>query len=422
MCVVVFATTHLNNSSVVYKYSLFMTVNYSKMKSGIAELGELVYETIFRAPSFKNVHDELLDNVIPAIKKSDKKRVLVMGIGPSGSPYNTVPDRFKNLFKGDGFKLVFLDYSPKIIASCFSRYNELRVIGEDGLDAQIIAKEKDAECIADKIGERGHKADIKTEMNGLEGRLTFFQHDLRDPLPEELGKFDVIESTFTLHHAAQYVQTLAARLKEIYDMLDEDGVFHWGTGFCDMSHSEKKVMRIGQEAAKAAGYPVVLIDKRADYPYKLTFGSDDEVEIEKYDGSLEESECVVIDNEGIVHVPRRFIKNSNFLGYEGDFPLIDRDENEDKTHLLKPVKNFYVPTNTEIARLKSIDPELVRLAAEADNSEKLKALKGLDEFYRSEGEALELLYSAGFKRVVVKRPNSDGRGFDQLVNILAYKK
>ncbi len=81
-----FATTHLNNGSVVYKYSLFMTVNYSKMKSGIAEIGELVYETIFRAPSFKNVHDELLDNVVPAIEGSDKKRVLVMGIGPSGNP------------------------------------------------------------------------------------------------------------------------------------------------------------------------------------------------------------------------------------------------------------------------------------------------------------------------------------------------
>jgi SAM-dependent methyltransferase len=418
----VITTTHLNNGSVVYKYSLFINANYPKMKSGIAELGELVYETIFSAPSFKNVHDELLDNVIPAIKGSTPRRVLVMGIGPSGSPYNTVPDRFKRLFQGDGFKLVFLDYSPKIIASCFSRYNELRVIGEEGLDAQIVANEKDADCIAKKIRRNGHKADIKTEMNGLEGRLTFFQHDLRDPLPQELGKFDVIESTFTLHHAAQYVQTLAGRLKEIYDMLDEDGVFHWGTGFCDMSHSEKKVMRIGQEAAKTAGYPVVLIDKRDCYPYRLTFTSADEVEIEKYDGSLNEAEHITIDKKGIVHIPRSFINNLNFLGYDGDFPLIDQDENEDKAYLLKPVENFYVPTNIEIARLKSRDPELVRLAVEADKGEKLKALKGLDEYYRSEGEALELLYSAGFKRVVVKRPNLDGRGFDQLVNILAYKK
>jgi SAM-dependent methyltransferase len=393
------------------------------MKSGIAELGEQVYEAIFSAPSFKNVHDELLDNILPAIKKSDKKRVLVMGIGPSGSPYNTVPDKFKKLFKGSRFKLVFLDYSPKIIASCFSRYNESRIVSEEGLDAQIIAKEDDVECIRKKIAGRGHRADIKTEINGLEGKLTYFQHDLRNPLPKELGKFDIIESTFTLHHAAQYTEILAARLKEIYDMLDKDGVFHWGTGFCDMGYSEKKVIRIGQEAVKNAGYPVVLIDKRSDYPYKLTFNSNDEAEIEKYDGSLNEAEHITIDNEGIVHVPERFINDSNFLGYPGSsFPLIDKDENEDKAHLLKPVRAFYVPTNLEIARLKSIDPELVSMAVSADKNEKLRALKGLDEYYRSEGEALELLYSAGFKRVVVKRPNSDSKGFDQLVNILAYKK
>ncbi|MBW2981518.1 class I SAM-dependent methyltransferase [Candidatus Woesearchaeota archaeon] len=393
------------------------------MKSGIAELGELVYETIFRAPSFKNVHDELLDNVLPAVKGSDKKRVLVMGIGPSGSPYNTVPDKFRNLFKDSRFKLVFLDYSPKILASCFSRYNELRIIGEEGLEAQIIANERDADCIKKKLKKNSYKADIKTEMDGLEDKLTFFQHDLRDPLPQELGKFDVIESTFTLHHAAQYVGVLADRLKEIYDMLDENGVFHWGTGFCDMSYSEKKVIRIGQEAASIKGYPVVLIDKRADYPYKLTFSSDDEVKIEKYDISLKESEHITIDNKGLVHIPERFLNNSSFFGYWGaSFPLIDENEKEDKAYLLKPVKSFYIPTNIEIARLRSIDPELVSMAVEADKGEKSKALKGLDEYYRSEGEALELLYSAGFKRVVVKRPNSDGKGFDQLVNILAYKK
>ena len=61
------------------------------------------------------------------------------------------------------------------------------------------------------------------------------------------------------------------------------------------------------------------------------------------------------------------------------------------------------------------------MAVKADLDEKFNALKGLAEYYRSEKEALRLLQDSGFGRIEVKRSNQDGKGFEDLVNILAYK-
>ena len=397
----------------------------------IAEAGELIYNIIFSAPSLSNVYDELLLTVTDNIFFSEKKRMLVMGTGPSGSPYHLVPFKMKKFFKNS--KVVFIDYSPNVIASCFARYNELRIIGDNGLESQVIASDDDFENLSKMIKDKGFNAYIKPKSelkeSYLENKITFLQHDLRDPIPEELGKFDAIDSTFTLHHIAQYRQVLIDRLRQInYDLLDKRGLFHWGTGLCDMGYSEKKIHKIGENASKASKTFVTLVDNRQpEYPYEMqcimepySFG------IKKSANSGDKENQVTIDEKGIVYVPAKLVKEEKFMGYtkKGDFfkfPLIDPEKEEDQEALIRPVQEFYIPTNIEISKIKSYDPEMVKKAVEADRAERLNAEKGLREYYLSEEDALRFLRMAGFEDIRVARPNKDKNAFDGLVNILSYK-
>ena len=402
-------------------------------KQEIAELGEAVYNTIFSIPSFANVHTELLANILPAVENSSLKRLLVMGIGPSGLPYYNVPDNFKGLFKNKQFKAVFLDYSIDILASCFAKYNKTGIIGKKGLNSQIIVSDKNVYNISSILKSTGLYPSIKPKSEfkekDLENKLTFFQHDLREPLPRVLGSFDVIESSFTLHHVAQYTETLAARLKEVYTVLDKNGLFHLGEGFCDMGYSEKKIKRIGEDIMESLGYPITLIDKRqANYVYKLTFEPGKEPKLEKVcESALDPSNQIIIDADGLAHFPGKFInissakKNDN---YSLKFPLISPESKEDQDSLIKPVHDFYAPTNKEIAALapsNKTSPELIQIAVQADLDELHNAERGLAEYYRSEKDALNLLSTAGFNKIIIKRPNDGNKGFKDLVNILCYK-
>jgi hypothetical protein len=397
----------------------------------IAEAGELIYNIIFSAPSLSNVYDELLLTVADKIFFSEKRRLLVMGTGPSGSPYHLVPFKMKKFFKNS--KVVFLDYSPNVIASCFARYNELGIIGDNGLESQVIASDDDFENISKMIKDRGFNADIKPKSelkeSDLEGKITFLQHDLRDPIPKELGKFDAVDSTFTLHHVAQYRHVLIDRLNEINcNLLDKRGLFHWGTGLCDMGYSEKKIQKIAENASKAAKTFVTLIDNRqSEYPYEIkSIMEPYSFDVKKAANSGDKENQITIDENGIVYVPAKLVKEDIFMGYarNGDFfefPLIDPEKEEDQEALIRHVQEFYIPTNIEISKIKSYDPEMVKKAVEADRDERINAEKGLREYYLSEEDAFRFLEKAGFEDIRVARPNKDKNAFEGLVNILSYK-
>ncbi len=411
-------------------------------KKDVAEFGEQIYEAIFSIDSFKKLHERLLEGVMSHIEASQDKRLLVIGTGPSGSPYNTIPDKFKNAFKStdsNNYKAVFLDSSLDVMTSCLNRYEKLGIIGGNGLEAQIIAEDADIGYLTKKLEDISTTVDIipKSEFTEeqLEQKLTFFQHDLRDPIPKKLGKFDAIESSFCLHHAAQYVKTLGERIKDITDLLRQGGIFHWGTGFADMSYSEKKIMAIGKEASRTKAYPIVLVDKRQkEYPYILRFSEGELKSIRKYERELPFQKQIVIESNGLVKVPQELAEECNFInhGYAmaGEhyiFPLINPQNSKDYEGLISHVQAFYRPTGKEIARLKTgeewndkLDNNLKDAAIKADIDEEENAKKGLVEYYMPKGIVLNLLKQAKFDKIEVEHPNKDN-GFKDLVNIFCYK-
>lgn len=431
----------------------------------VAKVGGTIYDVIFSASSFINVHNELLNTVLPFLKASERKRMLVIGPGPIGSPYHRRPSELIDALSGEEQKVVLLDYNPKNIAQCFAEFCERGVIGESGLTPQIIVgNEKSYDDLlktkkgilerkgidfSDYLRQSGLdeknvvsvRTDSDQEVRNLEGTITFMEHDLHDTLPN-MGEFDVIDASYALHHISRYLQIIQARIGEVYDSLREGGLFHVGTGFADMTYSEKKIYSMGEIIRASADLDrLVVLDKRVPKRvYSVVFEAGKEPKV--VDGEMPyDNKPVVIDNEGYVHIPKELAEGNTQLlqGTNYDIeefkvvPLIDPRLREDSEGLIVPVLGFYLPTNVEIQNLepaKVVTGELTEEAIEnakklitsavrEDRYERHNAERGLEEFYMPKGVWMDLL--SRFRSVDIRTPNSGGKGFQDLVNLVAYK-
>jgi hypothetical protein len=223
-----------------------------------------------------------------------------------------------------------------------------------------------------------------------------------------------------------------ARLNEINAMLRPDGMFHAAEGFCDMTYPEQKIYAIGKALLKANRLDgLIIADNRVpSHPYTVTLIPGKKIAVKE--GSTDEDleRQVKIDDNGYVYIPLNLARKCKELKAStlveiGDYivmSLIDEAVEEDITNHIKPVADFYRPVNIEIANMQpreGVSAELIRQTVQVDFEEWCNAKRGLVEYYMSEGVWGKLL--SGFSSFEVKRPNTDGKGFDGLINIVAYK-
>jgi len=400
----------------------------------VANAGGTIYDVIFSAASFVNVHDQLLSLVTDFIGKSPSKRLLVLGPGPLGSPYHRVPETVNSLFAGHESKLVLLDYNPANLAECFIGWHRSGML--DNLDSQVVVSSEESRYALDSNGKVNLSEYLRSinvapedviKVNNpgdLENKVTFMEHDLREPLPN-LGEFDVVDASYALHHIASYVQVLEARVQEVASSLRPNGMFHIGTGFADMSYSEKKIGIIAREIIKEnERSSLTVVDSRNPSVYSVNYGSAGNMGLQ---GEIV-GESIAIDSEGYVFVPEHLkcdkFTSGTHMGISGYnvFPLIDPRNEADVKGLIIPVYDFYFPTNVEIANITPhgvVTPELIQEAVTEDRLERHNAERGLVEYYMPESVWIDLLQE--FEKVDIHRPNSNGKGFEELVNIAAYR-
>jgi SAM-dependent methyltransferase len=101
-------------------------------------------------------------------------------------------------------------------------------------------------------GAEGVAADFSAEMLSIarerfavEGSVTVVEHDLDDPLPASWGTFDVIVSSFAIHHVVD--ERKRALYGEIFDRLDPGGVF------CNLEHTASVTPELHVEFLAAIG-------------------------------------------------------------------------------------------------------------------------------------------------------------------------
>ena len=81
--------------------------------------------------------------------------------------------------------------------------------------------------------------------------ITLIEHDLNDPLPE-LGLFDVILSSFAIHHVSD--QRKQSLYREIYNMLEPGGLF------CDLEHVASPTRKLAEDFYVALGSTIADAD------------------------------------------------------------------------------------------------------------------------------------------------------------------
>lgn len=97
-----------------------------------------------------------------------------------------------------------------------------------------------------------------TMLNKLKERFTdnhridIVEHDIRNPLPKNMGAFDVVVSGFAIHHVTDSRKYDLYR--EIYDMLEPGGVF------CNFEHVSSPTLKLHEKFYKAIGETIVNED------------------------------------------------------------------------------------------------------------------------------------------------------------------
>jgi SAM-dependent methyltransferase len=86
-----------------------------------------------------------------------------------------------------------------------------------------------------------------------EKRVKVINHDIDCPLPSLLGRFDVIVSSFSIHHVDD--QRKNELYKEIWQILDDDGVF------CNLEHVSSPTHTLHEKFFLAMGMTLADEDK-----------------------------------------------------------------------------------------------------------------------------------------------------------------
>lgn len=88
---------------------------------------------------------------------------------------------------------------------------------------------------------------------GEEKRVEVIDHDINYPLPSSLGCFDVVVSSFSIHHVDD--QRKYDLYKEIWQILDDDGVF------CNLEHVSSPTHTLHEKFFLAMGMTLADEDK-----------------------------------------------------------------------------------------------------------------------------------------------------------------
>jgi tRNA (cmo5U34)-methyltransferase len=104
-------------------------------------------------------------------------------------------------------------------------------------------------------GVEGVGVDFSAEMLGRartrftgEAGVEIVEHDLDDPLPAVLGHFDVVVSSFAIHHCVH--ERKRALYREIFDVLEPGGMF------ANLEHVDSATPELHQEFLTAINYTV----------------------------------------------------------------------------------------------------------------------------------------------------------------------
>jgi tRNA (cmo5U34)-methyltransferase len=86
-----------------------------------------------------------------------------------------------------------------------------------------------------------------------DSKVKIIEHDLSQPLPEDLGYFDAIVSSFAIHHLRH--ERKREFYEEIYDIVNPTGVF------CNLEHVASPSVELHVRFLKAIGYSPEKEDK-----------------------------------------------------------------------------------------------------------------------------------------------------------------
>jgi tRNA (cmo5U34)-methyltransferase len=102
-------------------------------------------------------------------------------------------------------------------------------------------------------GLEGVGVDFSAEMLGRarerfagEGGVEIVEHDLDDPLPESLGRFDVVVSSFAIHHCVH--ERKRALYREVFELLEPGG------RFANLEHVDSATPALHLEFLRAINY------------------------------------------------------------------------------------------------------------------------------------------------------------------------
>ncbi len=374
-------------------------------------------------------HAFLLDSLESYL--SQDPVLLVAGSGGQVHPYSreykvgklgeSNRKRIKNMI-GDG-KLILLDY-------VVDREKNGLEMGADTLDVMRF--------FGPGFFRRGEITD-SLDPESLEARTVAFLHNnLRDnlELPDEC--VDAIDANLSVHHASITKRELKRVYTEFNRVLKPGGILHLGEGEVDMSYTEEKLTRMGEDISLITGVPVFIVDQREKEITALFEPKQTYAELPVVTESPSQYLQMTVTENGMVFVkgeaPNQVILSEQdveslshelqILGYHQvvemggcvALPIIDPMMPEDNTHYIAQVNAYYNAIRERGEGYTGIDDKLVSQIDTAVKYERANALRGTTEYYMGEHVIVPKLHQAGFSDVLVTHHNKG-----PFYNILAFK-
>jgi tRNA (cmo5U34)-methyltransferase len=123
--------------------------------------------------------------------------------------------------------------------------------GDGRLIRLIKANQPEIEAVAIDVSPTMLKSAREHFAN--DSKVKIIEHDLSQPLPEDLGYFDAVVSSFAIHHLRH--ERKRELYEEIYDIVNPTGVF------CNLEHVASPSVELHVRFLKAIGYSPEKEDK-----------------------------------------------------------------------------------------------------------------------------------------------------------------
>lgn len=112
------------------------------------------------------------------------------------------------------------------------------------------------------------------ERYAKENRIDIVEHDINNPLPSNLGNFDVIVSSFSIHHLQN--DRKYELYREIFNILESEGIF------CNLEHVSSPTTKLHTKFYESIGMKVdeedksnILLDVETQLRWLREIGFDD---------------------------------------------------------------------------------------------------------------------------------------------------